>query len=87
MCFIIIDSLQRLPSLRESPRESINVWLDVINVISRDDKCTVLAISELNRQNYNKKNSFSGGKESGEIEYLADTTLKLNTTKDLAFIV
>jgi archaellum biogenesis ATPase FlaH len=79
---IIVDSIQRLPSLQESTRASINQWLEAINKISRDGRRTVLAISELNRSAYDNKKTISGGKESGEIEYIADTTLRLDTTKE-----
>ncbi len=80
-CLLIIDSLQRLPALREKARESLNIWLDNLNLI-RSDNCTVLSISELNRESYNSKTTISGGKETGEIEYICDAILRFEPTRE-----
>ncbi len=79
-CLLIIDSLQRLPALREKQRESLNIWLDTLNLI-RSDRCTVLSISELNRESYSNKKTIAGGKETGEIEYICDAILRFEQTK------
>jgi hypothetical protein len=80
-CLLIIDSLQRLPALRDKPRESLNIWLNTLNLI-RSDNCTVLSISELNRESYTNNNTIAGGKETGEIEYICDAILRFEKTKE-----
>jgi len=78
---VIIDSLHSLPPLHDSKRENIEAWLNIFNRI-KSDNCSILFISELNRESYHNSNTIAGGKDSGKIEYSADVVLRLVPTNE-----
>lgn len=80
---VTVDSLQRLPLIGLDKRTSINEWLSQFNHLKKkyEGWVTFLVTSEKNRASYGA-GSRSGGKESGEIEYLGELVLDLYPEKD-----
>lgn len=76
---IIIDYLQILApySDRASDKQNTDKAVLELKRISRDFKIPVIAISSLNRSNYNSKISMEAFKESGAIEYSSDVLIGL----------
>ena len=76
---IIIDYLQILApySDRASDKQNTDKAVLELKRISRDCKIPVIAISSLNRSNYNMKISMEAFKESGAIEYSSDVLIGL----------
>lgn len=76
---IIIDYLQILApySDRASDKQNTDKAVLELKRISRDFKIPVIAISSLNRSNYNMKISMEAFKESGAIEYSSDVLIGL----------
>jgi replicative DNA helicase len=76
---IIIDYLQILApySDRASDKQNTDKAVLELKRISRDFKIPVIAISSLNRSNYNTKISMEAFKESGAIEYSSDVLIGL----------
>jgi len=71
---IVVDSLQTLPTRSGQRRESLDRWL-----VRLKDKVNqgydVLAVSEKNRDSYDKEPSMKSFKETGEIEYACSVGL------------
>lgn len=76
---VIIDYLQILAPYNERYSDKQNTDKAVLELkrISRDYKIPLLAISSLNRTNYNTKISMEAFKESGAIEYSSDVLIGL----------
>lgn len=82
--FVVIDSIQRLcTDLSEGRRGNIDAWMSLFNDLKLkfDNYLTILIVSEKTKAQYGKA-STTGGKESGEIEYLGEVNLDLYPTKD-----
>lgn len=76
---VIVDYLQMLAPTdpRATDKMNMDKAVKILKHISRDFKIPVFAISSLNRTSYRDKVSFESFKESGGIEYTADTLLGL----------
>lgn len=78
---VIIDYLQILAPCDGYDKSAERIIADKTTMelkrISRDFKTPVIVISSFNRQNYNSEVSFASFKESGGLEYGADTLLGL----------
>lgn len=76
---IIVDYLQIIApaDIRASDKSNIDTAVKELKRISRDYKTPVIAISSLNRTNYNTKISMEAFKESGAIEYSSDVLIGL----------
>lgn len=76
---IIIDYLQIIAPYndRATDKQNIDKAVTELKRISRDYKISLLAISSLNRDNYNNKVSMLAFKESGAIEYSSDVLIGL----------
>lgn len=78
---VIIDYLQILAPCDGYDKSAERIIADKTTMelkrISRDFKTPVIVISSFNRQNYNSEVSFASFKESGGLEYSADTLLGL----------
>ena len=78
---VIIDYLQIIEpeedDKRATDKQKTDNAVKALKIISRDFKTPVIAISSLNRQNYNEPISMLAFKESGAIEYSSDTLLGL----------
>lgn len=84
---VIIDYLQLIPGGPGAPdtvRERVDFVLSELCRMVRDIKSPVLVISALNRQGYaeNKRPSLASLKESGGIDYSADSVLALWREKE-----
>lgn len=79
---IIIDYLQILAPYNERLNDKQNTDKSIVELkrMSRDYKTPVIAISSLNRENYNAPINMAAFKESGGIEYSADVLLGLQAT-------
>lgn len=81
---VVLDSLQKLPFLEKQRRDSIDRWLRELEQLKQDSRITVLLVSELSRgeggSNY-KNPSLGAFKESGSIEYSADSALQYTEAK------
>lgn len=76
---VIIDYLQILApaDIKASDKQNTDKAVLELKRLSRDKKLPVLAISSLNRENYNAPISMTAFKESGAIEYSSDVLLGL----------
>lgn len=76
---VIIDYLQILApaDIKASDKQNTDKAVLELKRLSRDRKLPVLAISSLNRENYNAPISMTAFKESGAIEYSSDVLLGL----------
>lgn len=90
---VIVDYLQIVapnPAIDHNADTKSNVDRTVgrLKSLAKDFKLPVLAISSLNRQNYQQAIDFESFKESGGIEYTADVVwgLQLSILHDPAFI-
>lgn len=76
---VIIDYLQIIdagdPKL--SDKQKLDLIVSTLRRISIEHDITILAISSLNRENYNAPVEFTAFKESGIIEYSADVVIGL----------
>ena len=79
--FVVCDSLQKLPVDLANRRAGIDKWLREIEAIRDENKCVILALSELTRPD-SKLGEIGYGtargvrfKESGDAEYTADISL------------
>jgi len=79
---IVVDSLQTLPTRAGQRRESLDRWL-----VRLKDKVNqgydVLAVSEKNREAYDKQPSMQAYKETGEIEYACSVGLMMRGDPEL----
>jgi len=89
---VFIDYLQILQGepqerTRQSTKEMIDTTVTQLKRISREMGLTVFVVSSVNRQNYLTPIDFEALKESGSIEYTADTIwgLQLQCLNDPAF--
>lgn len=81
---VVLDSLQKLPSLEKQRRDSIDAWLRALERIKQDPSIVILLVSELSRGEHGvnyKKPSLNAFKESGDIEYSADVALQFTEAK------
>lgn len=76
---VVIDYLQILApaDIKASDKQNTDKAVLELKRLSRDKKLPVLAISSLNRENYNAPISMTAFKESGAIEYSSDVLLGL----------
>jgi replicative DNA helicase len=80
---VIIDYLQILAPYNERATDKQNTDKAVMELkrISRDYKIPVIAISSLNRQNYNNSISMEAFKESGSVEFSSDVLIGLQLAR------
>lgn len=76
---VFIDYLQILQpeKARASTKESVDITITTLKRLSRKLGITIIAISSVNRESYYKNIGFESLKESGGIEYTADTVFGL----------
>lgn len=74
--FVVVDSIQKLPTSVEHRRAGIDRWVHRLEGLKRRD-CNVLVVSEIARSLYGSEAWVGAYKESGEIEYAADLGLQL----------
>lgn len=72
---IVVDSVQKLPTSVEFRRTSLDKWVHKLEMLKKRGY-DVLLLSEKGREQYGNA-SISGFKETGEIEYSADTGIQL----------
>jgi replicative DNA helicase len=82
---VFVDYLQLIkPSENDSraqTKETVDIAVNSLKILARDEKIPVVAISSFNRSYYNQPAAFNAFKESGSIEYSADTVLALQLQK------
>lgn len=81
-CLVVADSLQKLPTMVEHRRASLDVWVHRFERLKKEGH-TVVLISEKNREEYGSA-SQRGFKETGEIEYSADFGFHLLQEKQMS---
>lgn len=76
---VIIDYLQIIApaDVRSSDKQNTDKAVLELKRLSRDHKIPILAISSLNRENYNAPINMTAFKESGAIEYSSDVLIGL----------
>jgi len=79
---ILIDYLQILAPYnpKYTDKQNIDTAVNELKMLSRDYKTPVIGISSFNRDNYNQAANMAAYKESGAIEYSADTLIALQYT-------
>lgn len=82
---VVIDYLQIMKpdDPRATDKSNTDKAVNGLKQISRDFKTTIVAISSLNRESYNRPISLTAFKESGAIEYSSDVLIGLDFTKML----
>lgn len=82
---VVIDYLQIMKpdDPRATDKSNTDKTVNGLKQISRDFKTTIVAISSLNRESYNRPMSLTAFKESGAIEYSSDVLIGLDFTKML----
>lgn len=82
---VVIDYLQIMKpdDPRATDKTNTDKAVNGLKQISRDFKTTIVAISSLNRESYNRPMSLTAFKESGAIEYSSDVLIGLDFTKML----
>lgn len=78
--FVIIDYLQKLrvPDNKDTTdKRKVDYIVDRLTEIRDKYKISILAVTSFNRENYTQEASFKAFKDSGSIEYSADTVLAL----------
>lgn len=82
---VVIDYLQIMKpdDPRATDKSNTDKAVNGLKQISRDFKTTIVAISSLNRESYNRPMSLTAFKESGAIEYSSDVLIGLDFTKML----
>ena len=82
---VIVDYLQILkPTEQTRAAKTKDIIDDIVNslkVLARNEEIPVIAISSFNRGSYAKQATFDAFKESGSIEYSADTVMALQLQK------
>lgn len=81
---VLIDYLQLIAPINDrwSERQNMDHAISNLRIIARDLMVPIIAVSSVSRGNYgNQEASISSFKESGGIEYGADTALILQFTK------
>ncbi len=73
---IVVDSIQKLPGSVEYRRNSLDRWIHRLEYLKKRGYC-VLLVSEIGRASYGGDAYIGSFKETGEIEYSADTGLQL----------
>lgn len=73
---VVVDHIQRLPASVEFKKASLDRWIHRLDSLKKRG-FTVLMISEINRASYNSDAYMGAYKESGEIEYAAETGIQL----------
>ena len=73
---VVVDSIQKLPSSIEHKRQGLDRWMQRFEALKKRDY-TVLLVSEIGRAYYGSDAYIGGYKETGEIEYTADTGIQL----------
>lgn len=74
-CLIVVDSIQSVSSSVMHRRESIDSWIHKLHALKQYGHHVIL-VSEKRRGTYGQP-ALDGGKESGELEYKADTAFDL----------
>ena len=75
---VFIDYLQALkPESNKTTRDSIDICVRALKMLSIEHGLTIFAISSFNRTNYLNIADFESFKESGNIEYTSDVVLAL----------
>lgn len=74
---VVVDYLQIMPHGKENAKSGIDDALLRLKDYQRETNATLIVISSFNRENYWQAASFSSFKESGAIEYSADSVWAL----------
>lgn len=74
-CLIVVDSIQKVASSVTYRRESLEQWVHKLEALKRYDH-HVIMVSEKKRGTYGEA-TLDSGKETGELEYAADTQMDL----------
>jgi archaellum biogenesis ATPase FlaH len=82
-CLVVFDSLQKLPRIAETRRDSIDAWLGFFEhlVNTYEPNVKVIFISEKNYSGYDNP-GLGASKDSNETEYAAHQILDLRLAKD-----
>jgi len=76
---LVFDPLQKLPSTQKERRLQIDEWLRHFERLKNEFSCNILIISELRRGQKDYSNvTIQDFKESGDIEYTAETLIGIN---------
>jgi hypothetical protein len=73
---IVVDHIQRLSSSVQFAKASLDKWIHRLDALKKRGY-TVLMVSEIARSQYNSDAYIGSFKESGEIEYAAETGIQL----------
>ncbi len=74
-CLVVVDSIQKVASSVTYRRESLEAWVHKLEALKKYGH-HVIMVSEKRRGTYGEAR-LDGGKETGELEYSADTALDL----------
>lgn len=74
-CLVVVDSIQKVSSAIQYRTQSLGAWVHKLEALKKNDHHVIL-VSEKKRGTYGEA-ALDGGKETGELEYAADTAFDL----------
>lgn len=74
-CLVVVDSIQKVSSAIQYRTQSLGAWVHKLEALKKQDHHVIL-VSEKRRGTYGEA-ALDGGKETGELEYAADTAFDL----------
>lgn len=79
---IFVDYIQRMPGISEDSLVNINLNLNILSDLTRDEAKIVMVVSSVPRAKYDQEHSLGAFKDSGNIEYQAQTATRLHKLTD-----
>lgn len=74
---IVVDSIQKISTFGDDRREGLNAWIRRLETLKKNEGYSVLVISEIARDKYTGNPSMDCFKETGALEYAADSAFML----------
>lgn len=79
---IIIDYIQRMPGTKPETKQNVSDNISQLSNLARDYGKVIVVISSMPRSAYKDKESVGGYKESGDIEFVAQSAIRMDTNSE-----
>lgn len=74
---IVVDSIQKIATFGDDRREGLNAWIRRLEALKKNEGYSVLLLSEIPRDKYTGNLGLDMFKETGALEYAADSAFGL----------
>lgn len=74
---VVVDSIQKISTFGDDRREGLNAWIRRLEALKKNDGYSVLLLSEIPRDKYTGNLGLDMFKETGALEYAADSAFGL----------